>query len=73
MLLGTKSLKTSSGDYQARVHSDQIFLMIARRKAGPCEWWLNSRATFSEDAQMRVGKQLLADKKPNWTIGRVIA
>jgi hypothetical protein len=39
-----------------------MVLMIARREAGPCEWRLSSRATFSEDAQMRVGKQLLAAK-----------
>jgi hypothetical protein len=37
-------------------------LMMARREAGPCEWRPNSRATSSEDAQMRVGKQLLMAK-----------
>jgi hypothetical protein len=29
------------------------------------KWRPNSRATFTDDAQMRVGKQLLAAKKPN--------
>ncbi len=32
--------------------------MIARREAGPYERRLNSKATVSEDVQMRVGKQL---------------
>ncbi len=45
--------------------TDQIILVIAMREAGPCERRPNSRATFSEDAQMRVRKQLLAAKKPN--------
>jgi hypothetical protein len=40
-----------------------MVLMMAKQEAGPCEKKeLNSRATFPEDAQMRVGKQLLAAK-----------
>jgi hypothetical protein len=39
-----------------------MVLMISRREAGQCEQRPNSRATISEDAQMRVGKQLLAAK-----------
>jgi hypothetical protein len=39
-----------------------MVLVIARQKNGPCEQKPNSRATFSEDAQMRVGKQLMAAK-----------
>jgi hypothetical protein len=62
LLSEVKSLKTNSKDYQARFHSDQMVLMISRREAGQCEQRLNSRATISEDAQMRVGKQLLAAK-----------
>jgi hypothetical protein len=27
------------GNYQAQVHSDQMVLMIVRRKAGPVAWW----------------------------------
>ncbi len=46
--------EASSRDYQAQVHSDQMVLVIAGQEAGPCEWRLNSKATFSEDAQMRV-------------------
>jgi hypothetical protein len=58
LLLEAKSLKTSSRDYQARVHSDQMVLEIARREAGLCEQRPDSRLKFSEDAQMRVRKQL---------------
>jgi hypothetical protein len=47
--------------------------VIARLEAGPCDQWLNSRATFSDDIQMRVGKQLLAGKRPNQERGRVTA
>ncbi len=39
--------------------------VIARRKAGLCEQMPNSRAMSSGEAQMRVGKQLWAAKKPN--------
>jgi hypothetical protein len=50
-----------------------MVLVMARREAGPCEQRLNSRATFSDDIQMRVGKQLLAAKKPNQKKGRMAA
>jgi hypothetical protein len=49
-------------ELSARIHSDQMVLMIARQEAGLCEWRLNSRATFFEDGQMSVEKQLLAAK-----------
>jgi hypothetical protein len=62
LVIRFKSLKTSSRDYQARVHSDQLVLMIARWEASPCEQSPKPRATFSEDTQMRVGKQLLTAK-----------
>jgi hypothetical protein len=42
-----------------------MVLVMARREAGLCERKLNTRAICSKDAQMRVGKQLLAAKKPN--------
>jgi hypothetical protein len=42
-----------------------MVLVMARQEANPCEQRLNSRATFSDDAQLRVGKQLLVAKKPN--------
>ncbi len=64
-LLEAKSLKINSKDYQARVYSDQMLLVIARLEAGPCELRQNSRATFSKEAQMRVGKQLKTAKKSN--------
>ncbi len=54
MLKEAKSLKTSSRDYQAQVHSDHIVSMIAKQDAGPRERRLNSRATFSEYTQLRV-------------------
>jgi hypothetical protein len=38
---------------------------MIRKEAGPCEGRPNSRATFSDDAQMRIGKKLLAAKKTN--------
>jgi hypothetical protein len=31
--------KLAQGGHQARVHSDQLVLVMARRKAGPCERW----------------------------------
>ncbi len=37
---------------------------MVRLEAGPCEQRLNSRVTSSGNTQMRVGKQLLAAKKP---------
>jgi hypothetical protein len=40
-----------------------MILVIARWEAGTCKRRPNSRATFSEDADMRVGKQLEAAKK----------
>jgi hypothetical protein len=40
-------------------------LMMARREAGSCGQRPNSGATLSDDAQMRVGKQLVVAKKPN--------
>jgi hypothetical protein len=58
LLSGAKSLKTYSKDFQARVHSNQMVLMIAWQEADPCQRRLNSRAILSEDTQMRVGKQL---------------
>jgi hypothetical protein len=42
-----------------------MVLLMARLEAGSCEMKSNSKATFSDDTQMRVGKQLLAVKKPN--------
>jgi hypothetical protein len=42
-----------------------MVLTMDRLEAGLCKQWTNSRATFSEDAQTRVGKKLLAAKKPN--------
>ncbi len=48
-----------------------MVLVMAKQEAGPCEWRRNSRAAFFEDAQMRVGKQLLAAKKPKQKTGRV--
>jgi hypothetical protein len=65
LLSEAKGLKTSSRDHQTRVHSDQMVLAMARLEAGLCERWTNSRTTFSEDTQTRVGKKLLAAKKPN--------
>jgi hypothetical protein len=58
--------QTSSRDHQARVHSDQKVLMMGKQEADPCEWRPNSRTTFSDDAQKRVGKQFLAAKIPYW-------
>jgi hypothetical protein len=37
LIIGGKSLKTSSRDFQAQVHSDQMVLVIARREASLCE------------------------------------
>jgi hypothetical protein len=37
---------------------------MAKQEAGPCEGRPNSRAISFDDAQMRVGKQLSAAKKP---------
>jgi hypothetical protein len=38
---------------------------MARQETGPQKRTLNSRATFSKDAQMRVGKQLQAARPNN--------
>ncbi len=65
LVIGGQESQTSSRDQQAQVHSDQMVLVMARRKAIPCERRSNSRATFSDDAQMKVGKQLLAAMKPS--------
>jgi hypothetical protein len=62
LVTGGQSFKTSSRDYQAQVHSDQMVLVIARLEVGPCEQKSKSKARFSEDAQIRVGKQLKAAK-----------
>ncbi len=62
MLSEARSFKTRSRDYEVRVHPDQMVLVIARREAGPCEWRPNSRPTFFEAPQVRVGKQLLVAK-----------
>jgi hypothetical protein len=35
-----------------------MVMVIARQEAGTCEQMPNSRATFSEDTQMRFGKEL---------------
>jgi hypothetical protein len=65
LLSDGKILKTSSRDHQARAHSDQMVLVMARREADPHKrrWTQGlhshkqkSRAT--QDAQMRVLKQL---------------
>jgi hypothetical protein len=40
-----------------------MVLMIARQEACPCEQRPNSRATVSEEAQIRVGKQLRAENR----------
>jgi hypothetical protein len=40
-----------------------MVLVIARWEAGPFKSRPNSRVVFSEDAEMRVGKQLKAAKK----------
>ncbi len=58
MLLEAKGLKTKSRGYQAQVHSDQMVLVIAGWEAGPCEQRLNSMAPFSEEALLRIRKQL---------------
>jgi hypothetical protein len=50
-----------------------MVLVIARQEAGQCEQRPNSRATFSEDSQVRAGKQLYKARKPNEKIGRVTA
>jgi hypothetical protein len=42
-----------------------MILVMARYEGGPGERKPNSRFTFSDDAKMRVEKQLLANKKPN--------
>jgi hypothetical protein len=56
--------QTSSRDHQTQVlRSDGSH--DARWEAVLCEQRTNSRATFFDDAQMRVRKQLLAAKKPN--------
>ncbi len=47
LLLEAKSLKTSSRDHQAQVHSDHMVLVIAKQVAGPCEQRPNSRDIFS--------------------------
>ncbi len=75
LVIGGQESQTSSRDHQAQVHSDQMVLMMATWEAGPCEQRPkpNSRATFSKDAQIRVRKQLLVAKKPNWKKGRVTA
>ncbi len=62
MLPEAKSLKTNSRDYQALVHSYQMVPVISMQESGPCEWRSNSRATFSEDAQMRVTSNKLVDE-----------
>ncbi len=67
LVIGGLESQTGSGDQQAQVHSDQIVLMMARWEAGPCEWRPNSRATFSHDAPMRVGKQLYSWQPRNLT------
>jgi hypothetical protein len=59
VIRGQKS-QTSSRNHQAQVHSDQMVLVMARQEAGLCKRRPNSRDTFSDDAQMRVRKQLLA-------------
>jgi hypothetical protein len=56
LFLEAKKLKTNSKDYQPRVHSDQMVLVIARQDTGPCERRQHSRATFFEDTQMRIRK-----------------
>jgi hypothetical protein len=45
--LHTLKLKTK-GNYQARVHSDQIALVMARWETGPHERRVNLRATLSQ-------------------------
>jgi hypothetical protein len=62
-------LRKANGDTLIK----SMVLVMARWEAGQCAWRPNSRATFSDDAHMRVGKQLLAVKKPNWERGRVAA
>jgi hypothetical protein len=57
--------QTNSKDYWAQVHSDQMVLKIAWKEVCPCEQRPNSRATLSEDTQMRVGNQLLTARKSN--------
>ncbi len=62
--------RTSSWDHQARVLSEQMVLVTARWEAGPSERRPNSRATFCNDPQMRVRKQLLAAEKHNRKKGK---
>jgi hypothetical protein len=73
LVIGGQESQTNSRDHQAQVHSDQMVLVMATWEAGLCEWMLNSRATFSDDANKRVGKQLLVAKKPKWKRGRETA
>jgi hypothetical protein len=54
LVIGGQESQNLLKDYQARVHSGQMVLVIARREAGPCQWRPSSRVTFSEDAKMRV-------------------
>jgi hypothetical protein len=42
-----------------------MVLVIAQWEAGQSEWRLNLRATFYEDIQVRVGKQLWTADKSN--------
>ncbi len=55
LVLEAKSLKTNSKAYQTWVHSDQMVLVIARWKAGPCERRPNLRATSSDDLRWELG------------------
>jgi hypothetical protein len=64
--LDAKSHKTSSRDNQDCVYSGQMFFVIARREAGPCQRKPNSKAALSQaktkgnyQAQVHSGQMVL--------------
>jgi hypothetical protein len=76
--IGWGSLLATQGTYCAKPRGtlDQVY----GTRDGQVGGWsvcmeakLKGYSTFSDDVQMRVGKQLLAVKKPNWERGRVAA
>jgi hypothetical protein len=56
VIRGQESQNLVKEDYQARVHSYQMVLVIARQETGPCERRLNSRATFNFRATLYQAK-----------------
>jgi hypothetical protein len=51
MAKDTQNYAKLKGNYQTRVHSDQMVLMIVRQEAGSDEWWPN-------EAHEKADKQL---------------